>query len=281
MRIAVLGAGRVGTAMALLWQRAGHQIVGVSGRDHTSARVATFLGAVPVLPMDQAAVTAEVGVIAVPDDAIVSVAGEVRPTLAPGTWLGHLSGARGLDVLGPWPRRFAMHPLQTFPDVERGLLRMAGAAAAITAEDEEGFALGETLARDVGAVPFRLREEDRALYHAAAVFASNHVVATSAIAERLFAAAGVPDPLAAMAPLQRATIDNVASLGPAAALTGPAVRGDAATISSNLRAVSGAEPGAVAVYVAMCRSMAELAERTGRLDDAGRAAIEEALAPWF
>jgi predicted short-subunit dehydrogenase-like oxidoreductase (DUF2520 family) len=140
--------------------------------------------------------------------------------------------------------------------------------------------LGERLARDAGCVPFVLREEDRATYHAGAVFASNHVVATSALAERLFAAAGVPDPRAAMAPLQRATVDNVEAIGPAAALTGPVVRGDVGTIEANLAAVSRVAPDAVAVYLAMCRAMADLAAAAGRLDETGRADVERALASW-
>jgi predicted short-subunit dehydrogenase-like oxidoreductase (DUF2520 family) len=172
----------------------------------------------------------------------------------------------------------ALHPLQTFPHVDPE--RLSGCVAAVTAAGEAGHALGERLARDAGAAPFRLRDRDRALYHAAAVFASNHVVATSAIAERLFTAAGVPDAAAAMAPLQRATIENIQALGAEDALTGPAVRGDARTIEANLTAVAAAYPAAVGVYVAMCRAMLDLAEHAGRLDATARNSVEEALAPW-
>ena len=155
----------------------------------------------------------------------------------------------------------SLHPLQTFPDV--AVDRVEGCTAAITADDEDGLVLGEGLARDVGAVPFRLRDDVRPLYHAAAVFASNHVVATSAIAEHLFAMAGVPEPIAAMAPLQRATIDNVARVGPGAALTGPAVRGESRRSRPTSGALAQAMPEAIPVYVAMCGSMADMAAATG------------------
>lgn len=274
----MLGAGRVGTTLAVLWRRGGHVIVAVSGRGSTAARAAAFLPGVPVEGPVEAVAGADVVVVGVPDAVIATVAEEVRSVLASGTWLAHLSGAAPLDVLGAWPHRFSLHLLQTFPDV--GVERVAGCAAAVTAEDEEGRGLGEALARDAGALPFVLRDEDRALYHAAAVFASNHMVANAAIAEQLLTLVGIPDPRAALAILQRATLENITALGPASALTGPAVRSDAVTISANLDALGAVAPETVPVYVAMCRAMVDLAVRAGRLDAAGRSAVEQALVPW-
>jgi len=83
---------------------------------------------------------------------------------------------------------------------------------------------------------------------------------------------------AAMVPLQDAALENVHRLGPAAALTGPAVRGDAGTIDRNLRSIAGAAPHLVAPYVAMCRASMELAGE--RLSSEGRASIEGVLAAW-
>ena len=144
----------------------------------------------------------------------------------------------------------------------------------MTADDEGGLELGRRLAADLGATPFRLADDRRPLYHAAAVFASNYLVATSAVAERLFAEAGVPEPLDAMRPLQETT------LGPGAALTGPAVRGDASTVERNLDALATSAPETVAAYVAMCRIALDLGDETGRLDASGRRAVEEVLARW-
>jgi predicted short-subunit dehydrogenase-like oxidoreductase (DUF2520 family) len=284
MDIAVIGAGRVGTAIAILLQRAGHRIVAATGREPSRERVARYLPGVPFVDPSEAAAAGDVVFVAVPDDAIGPVVADVAHAFRPGVWVAHLSGAARIGVMAPvreaGARPLGFHPLQTFPDVERALARFRGCVVAITADDEDGFLIGDVLARDLEAAPFRLADELRPLYHAAAVFASNYVVATSAVAERLLGAAGVPDPLAAMAPLQRATLDNVHELGPGAALTGPAVRGDAGTIAGNLEALAAHAPAAIPAYVAMARVALGLADTAGRLDGAGRASIEQVLARW-
>jgi predicted short-subunit dehydrogenase-like oxidoreductase (DUF2520 family) len=286
MDVAVVGAGRVGTAVAVLLRRAGHRIVAVSGRAATRERVARFLPDVPVLGAAGSAARADLILIAVPDAAIAEAVAEIVAGggARPGAWFAHLAGALGLDVLAPvlddGGRRLALHPLQTFADVEGAIERLPGSTAAVTADDEEGFALGEALARDVGAVPFRLDDAMRPRYHAAAVIASNDLVALSAVAERLFRDAGVPDPAGAMLPLQRATLDNVERLGVVAALTGPAVRGDASTIDRNLAAVAAAAPDAVPAYVALARIALDLATEGGRLGADARAGVEAVLARW-
>jgi predicted short-subunit dehydrogenase-like oxidoreductase (DUF2520 family) len=225
-------------------------------------------------------------VIGTPDDAIEPTVEALAAAAAvgPGSWVTHLSGALGLDALkaarDAGARILAIHPLQSFPDVDSALTRLPGSTIAVTAEGDDGYLLGERLADELLAVPFRLADELRPLYHAAAVFASNYLVIASAIAESLFAAAGVPDPAQAMAPLQRATLEHVERLGPARALTGPAVRGDAGTIRRNLEALERHAPGVVPAYVAMARATLDLAERSGRLPAESRAAVEEVLAAW-
>lgn len=282
MDIAVLGAGRVGTALAVLLGRTGHTIVAVSGQDATPARVAKHLPGVAVLPLEEAAAAGEVVLVTVPDDSLRETVDRAAQSLRRGQWVVHTSGALGLEVLAPvlrsGARRLAVHPLQTFPDVEAAIAAIPGCAAAVTAEDEEGYALGEALAGDLGASPFRLPDDLRPLYHAAAVFASNYLVTASGIAERLFSLAGIADPVAAMRPLQEATLANVGGMGPRAALTGPAVRGDAGTISKNLEALAQHAPETVAAYVVLCRASLDVAGE--RLDASGRAAVEEVLDRW-
>jgi predicted short-subunit dehydrogenase-like oxidoreductase (DUF2520 family) len=286
MKVAVIGAGTLGTAIAVLLDRAGHRIMGVSGREETRQRASSFLPGAPFLEPAEAAAAAELVVIGTPDDAIEQTVGALAAAAAvgPGMWVAHLSGSLGLDVLeaavGAGARVLAIHPLQTFPDVASALERLPGSSIAITAEDDEGYLLGEQLAEDLRGVPFRLSDELRPLYHAAAVFASNFLVTTSAIAESVFAAAGVPEPARAMAALQRASLENVERLGPADALTGPAVRGDAGTIRRNLDALERHEPDLVPAYVAMARATLDLAERSGRLPPGSRARVEDVLDAW-
>ena len=112
------------------------------------------------------------------------------------------------------------------------------------------------------------------------MFASNYLVTTSGIAESLFAAAGVPYPGRAMAPLQRASLDHVEQLGSGRALTGPAVRGDAGTVRRNLEALGRHAPGLVPSYVAMARATLDLAERSERLPPGARSTVEAVLDAW-
>lgn len=282
MEIAIVGAGRVGTALGVAWARAGHVIVAVAGRAATPARAARWLPGVPVEAVGATAGAASIVVLGVPDDALDGVVTEVARSIRPGTVVVHLSGALGLDVLEPVRRAagraLAVHPLQTFADVAGAVDALSGCAFAVTADDHDGVLLGEQLARDAGGVPFVIADADRPLYHAAAVFASNYLVVVSGAAEEILSAAGVSDPRAALAPLQRATLANVDRLGARDALTGPAVRGDAGTVERNLAALGAATPALVPPYVALCRAAIRLAG--DRLTQRDRDALEEVLARW-
>jgi predicted short-subunit dehydrogenase-like oxidoreductase (DUF2520 family) len=286
MEIAVIGAGKVGTALAATWARAGHRIVAVSGRAATPDRAARFLPRVPVLEPREAASKGELVVVATPDGAIREVVAELAATGAfrPGHVLCHVAGSAGLEALEEAEeagvRPLAIHPLQSFPSVDAGIERLPGSAMGVTARDEETFSVGEGLARDAGCTPFRVPDDARPLYHAAAVFAANYLATTMILADRLFRAAGIEDPVRLFAPLSRAVLENVVTMGPAAALTGPAARGEAGTIERNLDAVARAEPGAVEPYVALARAALDVAEREGRLSASHRRKVEEVLSRW-
>jgi predicted short-subunit dehydrogenase-like oxidoreductase (DUF2520 family) len=196
----------------------------------------------------------------------------------------HLSGSLGLDVLDPagnaGAHLLSLHPLQSFPTVARGLERFPGSGAAITARTEDASRFGEALARDAGGVPFRMAEEMKPLYHAAAVFCANYLVTVEAVAEELFAKAGLEDPVPRFAPLARAVLENALAQGPELALTGPAVRGDAGTIARNLEALKVQAPQALPAYAALARLAAGIAERTGKLAGEQRRRVEEVIDPW-
>ncbi|MEX0992269.1 MAG: Rossmann-like and DUF2520 domain-containing protein [Actinomycetota bacterium] len=288
MKISVIGAGRTGTALAVLWQAAGHGIVAVSGREATRERAARFLPIVPVMAAPEAARRGEVVVLGVPDDAISPVCDGLaeRGALTEGQTVMHLSGATGLDALaaarGAGASLLSLHPLLTFPDVESALRRIPDCGMALTAEvgADATLALGERLAVDAGGRPFRLPDEVKGLYHAAAVFASNYLIAVTAEAENLFKAAGLPDPKELFMPLARASFENAMAVGPEAALTGPAARGDAGTVARNLEALADRAPDAIPAYVALARVALDLAQHADRVTDPQRAAVEEVLARW-
>jgi predicted short-subunit dehydrogenase-like oxidoreductase (DUF2520 family) len=194
----------------------------------------------------------DVLVLATPDAALRSVAAAITPV--PSTVVMHLSGALGLDVLAPHSRRASLHPLVPLPTPEVGRIRLRGGVTFAVAGDQ----VATRLAHLLGGWPVVVDDEHRAAYHAAACIASNHLVALLGQAERVAASAGVG--LEAVLGLARAALDDVAELGPAGALTGPAARGDAATIACHRAALAFEELPGYDAGVALARRLS--AERS-------------------
>jgi predicted short-subunit dehydrogenase-like oxidoreductase (DUF2520 family) len=164
------------------------------------------------------------------------------------TVVAHLAGSRGLDVLAPHPRRAALHPLMTLPDPRTGALRLHGAWFAVA-----GDPLGAAMVAALDGRAFTVADEHRAIYHAAACVAANHVVALLGQVERLAAAASVP--FSAFFDMVRAAVDSAEQVGPASALTGPAARGDDETIARHLAAMTADERPAYEAMVAAARRL--------------------------
>ncbi len=198
-------------------------------------------------------------IVATPDRAIEQVLLAAEPSIEPGALVVHLAGSRGLEVFADLLARRtgvrvgALHPLQTFPSTTTGVDRLAGAWAAVAGDAEVA-----EIARALGLHPFELADSDRGRYHAAAVVASNHLVALLGQVERLAATCDVP--FEAFAPLVLGSVQSAFALGPAAALTGPVARGDLSTVEQHLRDLDPAERDA---YRALAREAARL---TGRRD---------------
>jgi predicted short-subunit dehydrogenase-like oxidoreductase (DUF2520 family) len=188
-------------------------------------------------------------VLAVPDGAVASVAASVAPGPAV---VAHMAGSLGLDVLAPHQRRASIHPLVSLPTPSVGAARLADGAWFAVAGDP----LAAAAVADLGGRAVEIDDSERAAYHAAACIASNHLVALLGQVERVAGPVGVP--LEAYLDLARATVENVAALGPAAALTGPAARGDVATLDRHRAALSDDE---VPAYDAMAALAARLAGR--------------------
>jgi predicted short-subunit dehydrogenase-like oxidoreductase (DUF2520 family) len=273
--------------MGVLLSRAGHTVVAASGRGAGSReRVERHLPGVPFVGSVEAAKRAEVVLLSVPDDRILDVCVTLakRGGLAAGPAVLHLSGANPLDDLAPAAEvgasTLSIHPLQAAPSVDAAIERFPGSGFAVTARDEEVFVLGERLAADAGGHPFRLLDEHKPLYHAAAVFASNYLAVVEGIAEELFAQAGIAEPRPLFGPLAEGTLASVLERGAAEALTGPVARGDAGTVRRNLEALRERAPGCVPSYVALARAALEVAGRAGRASEHHRAKIEEVLDAW-
>lgn len=182
--------------------------------------------------IDRAADAVDGVLIATPDAAIAEVARSIEPGVAA---VLHCSGATELTALEPHARRGSVHPLMALPTPEVGAERLANHGWFAVAGDS----LATQIVADLGGSSFEVPDTRRALYHATAAVSANHLVALLGQVERLAAAAGVP--ARAFFDLARGSFDDVVANGAPAALTGPAARGDVATIEAHLAALPAGE----------------------------------------
>jgi predicted short-subunit dehydrogenase-like oxidoreductase (DUF2520 family) len=222
--LVVAGRGNLGRSLARALTAAGHPARLVAGRGLDVAVRKMVSGAIVFL--------------AVPDGVVREVA--TRLTTAPGgVGFVHLSGALGLDALEPLRPRHAVgsfHPLQSFPaprspDAFRGITIAVDASTAGLTSRLRG------LARALGATPRHVGDDERVLYHAAAVFASNYLDVVVAEAVKLLESIGWTraESTAALLPLIEGAVANIRRRGPVLALTGPIRRGDVETVTRHLQ----------------------------------------------
>lgn len=283
--VAIIGPGRMGMALgtALVQAKAVDQLI-YFGRSHEPPPHPLFDGGGTVhyrpgygpLPDE-----ARLLILAVPDDALHEVANEVaRAGPAPrGGAALHLSGALSTDVLAPLHAAGfvvgSLHPLQTVADPWSGADRLRGSAYALAGEPAALMA-ARRIVNALDGQPLVLPPALRPVYHAAAVFASNYVIAAAAAVARVLAEAGVSedDAVAAVLPLMRGTMDNVEQLGLGSALTGPVARGDIDTVHLHLSRLSTRERN---LYSALGLETLRLARSAG-LDPARADALESLFA---
>lgn len=271
-RIGFVGAGRVGSALGVAFDRAGWPVAAVASRD--PARRARFCELVPAaraVPSIEA-ITEDVDLVfvTVPDDAIADVAATLR--LYAGQAAVHTSGALGSDALDParaaGTQLGSFHPMVAFAEQEAAVAALAGATVAVEGDDELMAQLAR-LATDIGAQPVRLPPTGKTAYHAAAVLAAGGVVGLLDGLAEVARGAGLDEAgaLAIYLPLTRQTLANAEALGIEQALTGPFVRGDVGTVRNHLEALARLAPGALELYRAVARRELDLAIRRGELDE--------------
>ena len=229
----VIGPGRAGGSLLLALADSDHEIAGVLSRSGEQ----NF--GPPLRWGDQLPVV-DLILIAVRDEAISEVVERLEQAPFDAAVVAHLSGFMPVTTLSSLRETGSaiggFHPLQTFPDPERGALALAGSYVGI---EGDPLALDTLtgLAESLQMHPFRLRDEWRRAYHAGAAAASNFVVTALAIAADLFDSAQI-DPAVAR-PLVENAVVNAYESGPDASLTGPIARGDIETVIGHLTAADG------------------------------------------
>jgi predicted short-subunit dehydrogenase-like oxidoreductase (DUF2520 family) len=281
--VGIVGAGSVGLALGVALDRAGWPVAAVASRDagrrdRFRARVGSARGFSEANALVD---DVELVILAVPDDVVASVAATLR--LYSGQAIVHTSGLLGADVLLPslaaGSQAGAFHPLVAFADLDRAVAALHGATIAIEGDDALVAHLAD-MAEAIGGVPVRLPPGSKAAYHAAAVLAAGGVTALLDTIRGVAELLGLEEAAAmdVYLPLLEQTVVNVRSLGIAAALTGPATRGDAGTVTAHLVALREGAPDAVPVYRALLERSVGMAEARGALSPEASQRLRTALA---
>lgn len=260
-RITIVGAGRLGRALALQLAKAGYALDEIVHRPLAASKtkassLARRIGARPV-PLAAARLDAPIVWLCVPDREIAPWARQLTSrTRWKGKIVFHSSGALSsaeLDDLRKLGASVAaVHPFMTF--VRKAEPSLDGVGFAVEG-DPAAVKMAQTIVRDLGGDAFRIRRESKAAYHAFGGFVSPLFISLLATAEQVAHQAGIPAAAARkrMVPILRQSLENYEKFGAAAAFTGPIVRGDAGVVSKHLQSLK-SMPQARHVYVALARA---------------------------
>ena len=250
--------------------RAGHVVQACTAVSELSRlRAESLLPGVPILPVHEAVVGADLVLLAVPDDVIDGLAAGLAATrsIPPGTFVAHTSGRHGLESLQPLADAgclpLAIHPVMTFTGTSADLGRLADCPFGVTAPDALRPVV-EALVLELGGEPVWVGQEHRSLYHAGLALAANSVTTLVNESVTLLESAGIDDPARLIGALLTATVDNALRMGDQA-LTGPISRGDVGTVSSHIAVLSEVSPRTVPVYVELGRLTAARAFESGTI----------------
>jgi predicted short-subunit dehydrogenase-like oxidoreductase (DUF2520 family) len=282
MKIGIIGAGKVGTSLAFVLKKKGFHIVGVSDAVEASLKTAEkYLGKDVLYTQNNMDVVAMSDTIAITtqDRVIQDIVDEInaKAERLDGKLIFHTSGADPSSVLMPLDKKGAFlgsfHPLQTFPDIESAIGVLQDTYIFIEG-DKDAVPLLRHLGDHIGAKVYVVEGKDKVLYHLSAVFVCNLVSAL------MYAGKGLMDKInidfEPFIPIIEATIKNIESKGPLAALTGPVVRGDVKTVKAHLGAIDDMELHRK-VYKALSEVAVQMAAERKTIDEKTIEALKDVL----
>jgi len=299
LTVAIIGAGRLGCALAVALSESGYEIVALVSRRLAHARKSARALNTPPLALDATQLdlipSTDLVLFTTPDDQITEAATQFaqsltarasHPRAGRATTAAialHASGALASDVLAPLrAHSFALgslHPLVSISDAAGGAKNLHGAFYCLEG-DRPALRAARRIVRALDGHSFSLAARDKALYHAAAVIASGHTVALFDLAATLLARCGLTPTRArqVLLPLLRSTLDNLHTRPPAQALTGTFARADTATVRKHLAALRNTElPDAHAIYALLGQRSLQLIARRGKADESALAEIARLL----
>lgn len=270
-RLVIVGAGRVGSTLALAARRAGYPVTAVYNRTPARAQaLAQLVGAAACTDLATAIAAGDLVFLAVSDDAIAAVDAAGAAFWRPGMGVVHHSGLHGSGILRHAAAAGALtgtlHPLQTIADPRTAVDLLAGAYFGLSGHPDL-LPLLRDFVLALGGQPLIVPDGAKPLYHAAAVFASNYVVACFATAVDLLAGLGIArdDAAHALLPLIRGAVNNLDRRGLPAALTGPIARGDLGTLQVHQQQLAAQRPDLLGLYRCLGRATVPVAAAQGHL----------------
>jgi predicted short-subunit dehydrogenase-like oxidoreductase (DUF2520 family) len=276
LKVAIIGAGSVGTAMGYLLKHRGYPVIGAASRTTESAKKAVeFIGeGEATTDLKAIAKKSEIVFITTPDGVIEEVCRKLalENGFNPGTVVLHMSGALSSEILksakAVGANVASLHPLQSFANVKEAVKNLPGSYFCM-----EGDKAALPVAREIVSVlngkELTLKVDKKPLYHAGAAVASNFLVATVEFGLELLEAAGIDrqDSLDSLMPLIKGTINNIENLGIPSALTGPISRGDIGVIEDHLKTILRDKPERLRLYTELGRYTVEIAVKKGTIND--------------
>jgi predicted short-subunit dehydrogenase-like oxidoreductase (DUF2520 family) len=274
-RISFIGAGIVGKTIAKQLSISGHKMLGFYSKTESSVREAINIvgGCKAFCSLGELAEASDVIFITTPDRVIGDIACELaKYNLRPGTVILHCSGCLSSNVLSPLANRGAfvgsMHPMQTFPSVEKAVSRLPGTYWFYEGSKESELVI-EQLVHALKGKPVKIPVADKPFYHIACVFASNYLVALYDVAINLMREVDVADDIStsALYNIMETTLLNVKSLSPTKAVTGPVVRGDIVTIQRHIDVLKESLPNIIPLYTLLGSWLLNIGSTKGTLSD--------------
>jgi predicted short-subunit dehydrogenase-like oxidoreductase (DUF2520 family) len=282
LKIGIIGAGTVGSALAVRLAESGYSVAAVSGGTFTSAeKLAQIIkGCWACNSNQQVADITDFVFITTPDAVIPQIAAELR--WHKGQSVIHCSGADSTEVLEPARKMGAQtgvfHPLQSFASIRQAISNLPGSTIAIEAE-EPLFTTLKEMAAKLNCRWVELKAGDKAIYHAAAVIASNYMVTLVKLADDLWETFGIPREQAtqALLPLLKGTLSNIETSGIPQALTGPIARGDTDTVKKHIAALQKEAPDVLSTYCELGLQTIPIAQAKGKIDEEKAAELRAVL----
>ncbi len=285
---AIVGCGRVGTALAIFLTRAGYRAVGFASKSISSAKqVANRVGSdrfsnVPweITP------GADIVFITTPDSAIPDTCNKISQNIgfSGDAVVIHCSGALASSVLssakdcGAWIG--SMHPLQSFASADYPTNPFQDIVVSMEGE-ERALEFARKISVDLGGQGVEILTEAKTLYHASAVVASNFLVTLLDLAIRLIGEAGVDgqDAFKLLKPLIEGTLSNIEKVGTQGALTGPIVRGDVKTVEEHIKEIGLKRPELLMLYKTLAFYTVDIAAARGAIPESSVQELKSIVRP--